>query len=639
MSSSTLTPTTNYRYTNGESDDSEEEDGQVMNYDSDEEHAMMQYDAANSYMYPYSKKDSLHYDKEWSEWRYGKPFHSKEWPSSMMFAEQLTSEELYRGARAAEHDEFWGKEDPWDYYVYYKGTPYENLDLVERTHEQKARAQGINVYETERMDNGMHESEADLGEGFVYTRSNDVLTDSGRDRYVRITEKITPTVYNQAPRSNRETSGRPVIEYMRGPVLPRDQVVRDDLPTGAPTTAPPVMPDMRYPGIRETKFGWKSDFGSPDGGYVGEGENLTTNDVTEGMINRQQIRIPIMMGGPSSQVSGVGDAIAINEPGGERRNADGDTRMSLWGSVPVAPNTTDGWFTRPDDISSGSRVRHGNAFMSQWGNLPGTGNATAGWRTRQDDITGEARMRHENPFMSLWGNLPDGGNATSGWYSRPDDITGEARVRHGVPFMALWGGGPSNPNPTAGWRTRPDDITSEGRMRANRQHEMYGANAAAPEPSGPAIGNNNPINGARISDRKSLVSDDFMAPTAPNGAFGGLNVNQRVPESRGRRPETMTVTGNRGFFGNMYDGFFSTGSMYGYLRPLYSRVGAIGGSMEGTYVQDMFNLTNNGNGRKYRSTEPQCSLMQQVMKGLGSKTICDMSDPASFEDLSPTLLW
>ncbi|MDD5753510.1 MAG: hypothetical protein PHN45_01990, partial [Methylococcales bacterium] len=404
--------------------------------------------------------------------------------------------------------------------------------------------------------------------------------------------------------SDRDMGGRPVIEYMRDTNLPRDQVLREDLPDAAPNDAPPIMPDMNYPSIRETKFGWISDFGSPDGGYMKEGDSLTQNDVTQGMINRSQMRIPTMMGPPSSQVSGVGDAIALNEPGGERRKSNGDVRMSLWGNNPGSPNATSGWLTRVDDISRDGRMRHANPFMSLWGSIASNPNATAGWKNRVSDIIADGRIRHPNSFMSLWGNNPENPNASAGWKTRVDDINKDGHIRHANKFLSLWG-----------------------------------ANAVSPETVGTNITLNNVFNGARISDRSTCVSDDFMMAGAPEPSFGGLNVNQRVPESRGRRPEVMAVTGNRGFGENMFDGFFSTGKMYDHLRSEWSRIGSRGGGMEGIYIQDMFNLTNSTSGRQYRSTEPECDLMQEVMKGLGSNSICGMSDPKAFDYLSPELLW
>jgi len=644
MSSSTLIPTSNYRFAEGSDDDSEAEDehhgeGQVLNYESEEEHATMQYNAENSFMYPYSKKDSKYYDKEWSEWRYGKPFHSHEWPSSMSFGEQLTSEETYRGATAAKYDEFWGKEDPYDYYVKYEGAPHENISdfVIDRLQGRQARAHGKNVYE---MDIGFRETDADLAEGAVYTRSDDVMYDSGRDRYIRLTEKTTPVVINQGPRSDRDMGGRPVIEYMRDTNLPRDQVLRDNLHTGAPTDAPPVLFDLRYPGIRETKFGWISDYGAPDGGYMGEGDSITNNDASKGMINRAQMHIDPIMGPPSSQISGVGDAIAVNEPGGERRKAGGgDVRMSLWGANAGAPNGSSGWLTRIKDILGDGRIRHANDFMSLWGSNPGSPNATAGWKTRVDDISKDGRVRHANKFMSLWGNNPENPNPTAGWKKRVDDIAQDGRLGHANAFMSLWGANPGAPNATDGWQTRPDDIFKDGRTRAGAIHEIWGNNAAAPEPVGNSIALNEVMKGSRISNRSSLVNDDFMLPGAPEGSLGSLNVNQRVPESHGRRPEVMAVTGNRGANENMYNGFFSVGNMKTLKRPDWSRIGGLGGGMEGIYVQDMFNMTNNPNGFNYRSTEPECDLIANVMKGLGSNTIRDMCNQKSFEDLAPTLLW
>lgn len=643
MANSTLVPTSNYHYGNDSDSDTtdDEEDGQVLNYDSEEEHEMMRYDAQNSFMYPFSKKDSKFYDKEWTEWRQGKPTHSKEWPSSMMFGEQLTSEETYSGAKAATQDEFWGNEDPWDSYADYQGTAYEHLPdtLMDRLQQQKSQAHGKNVYDYDRGGSSVRgETEADLAEGALYVRNDDVMITTGRERFVRLTEKITPTVYNQAPRSNRETEGRPVIEYMRMPMQLRDQVVRDDLPDGAPTAAPPVMPDMDYPSIRETKFGWKSDFGALSGGYEGEGETLVNNDVSQGMINRAQMKLPPMMGPPSSQVPGVGDSIAVNEVGGERMGFR-DVSMSQWGDAPGAPSASSGWLTRVNDISSDGRMRHADGFISLWGDLPGPQNASAGWKTRVDDIVADGRMGHPSKFLSLWGSVPANQNSTSGWKTRADDVIKDGRVGHAGEFLNMWGGGPSNPSATAGWKTRPDDIKADGRMRADAPFSLWGSNPGALEGKGTSLALNNVFNGARTSERGTLIPSEFLLPGAPEGSFGGLNVNMRVHESTGRRPETMEVTGNRGGELGQHDGVFSVGDLYGQIRSNWSRFGAIGGGMEGIYIQDMFNLTNTTTGKRFRSTEPDCSLMQQVMKGLGSKTICGMGDPQAFDDLSPFLAW
>ena len=641
-------------------------DGQVVNFRHLRLKGESRYDAGNSFMLPYSKRSSSRYDDRWSEWRNGKPFHSHEWPNPMDFAEQLTDAEARGEPRAASHAEFWGgEEDPWDYYRYYKGTPHENLpDTVDDPlQSERSWRGGANVYDLERRADprrnalARHEEEAASGDGDgdVYARTDDVRTVGGRERFVRMEEKITPTVLFQAPRSDRETSGRPIIEYMRLGLRPHDQVRRSDLPTAAPTAAPPVMSVM-LPSVRENHFGWIEDFGHRDGGYVAAGEDVTVNDVELGARFRNQARVPVMLGAPTAPAPGVGDSVALNAPvGGRVRSAaGGHTSRSLWGDLPHATNAVAGWDTRVDDsgVSGGGRVRSGpggDTSRSLWGDVPSAPNSVSGWDTRVDDsgVSGGGRVRSGpggSTSRSLWGDAPAAPNAAAGWDTRVDDsgVSGGGRVRSaagGSTSSSLWGDLPKAVNAVAGWDSLVDDVVSGGRVRTSKMHELWGANPAAPAGGkGDSLEVNDVAAGARVSDRGTDVDQTLLVAGAPVGAFGGVGTNLTTPESHGRRPETIEVTGVAGAPTNAFDGFLSSGAMKEVWRPDWCRTGAAGGPTEGAYIADTFNLSNytNSDG-KYYDDQPDEDLLSEAMKGLGSKTICDMANVENFKDLQAVM--
>lgn len=702
--SSSIVPTSNYRYSQPQTRNTrdpwntnpeEEVDGDLTHdqldqfgeyqgdaeYEAQRDHDMMLYDAGNSYMVPFSKRDSDHYDTAWTEWRHGKPHHSKEWPSSMYFAEQLTNDEAYAGAKAASWDQFWGYEDPWDYYKTYEGTSHEMMNdfVVDGVQIAKNARASKNVYQYDPASAEDGVSSADLADGALYARDNDVRVSTGRERFIRLTEKTTPTVFYGPPSANRVTEGRPVIEYLKTPNLPTDQVVRNDEKQSATTNAPPASFDFTQPfGVRQNHLLWASDFGQPDGGYIAGGDSCTLNDMSQGMHNRAQMRIPTMLGLPTQGVPGEGDTISNNLPYGERRQQ-GDTHMSsrlgivsnpsgggsgykdeypdnfavggrirhankymsLWGNNAAAPEPTAGWRSRPDDIVRDGRMRHANPFLDWYGANAGAPEPTAGWGSLPDDITSDGRMRHANKFLNWWGANAGAPESSAGWKTRVDDITADGRMRHANAFLDWWGANAGAPESSSGWYSRPDDIMRDGRIRAGAIHSIFGANAAYPNTTGDAVSLNNPINGARISDRKSLTNIDYLVPKAPETTFGGLNVNQTIPESLGRIPPTIAITGNKGALANIFDGSFSVGDIYSRLREEWSRVGVAGGSMTGGYLpqDNKQNHLTNADHQTYISNEPHCLLVQSAMRGLGSKTLCDRTNGKAFDDLSPMLLW
>jgi hypothetical protein len=180
-----------------------------------------------------------------------------------------------------------------------------------------------------------------------------------------------------------------------------------------------------------------------------------------------------------------------------------------------------------------------------------------------------------------------------------------------------------------------DDIFSGARVNASTLHEVWGANPAAPAGGkGDSLSVNDAVAGARVSDRGTDVDQTHLIAGAPVGEFGGPGVNQAVPESHGRRPETVEVTGVAGGPTSAFDGFLSAGAMKEVWRPDWSRLGAAGGPTEGTYIADAFNLGNYTNmDGQYRDDEPDEDLLAEAMKGLGSKTICDMADESNFDAL------
>jgi hypothetical protein len=607
-------PTSNYRFKKHCGREySDDEESNLYNsyqmedcYDSECDNDRMQYTAGNSYVVPYSKRSSKYYNKDWTEWRGDKPEHQKEWPSSMYFGEQLRSEEVYQGAHAATSDEFWGKEDVWDYYQNYVGTNHQDIyDAVvdvplERAKSKRASASPYCVDPDAKHE---HEYDADIAEGCLYTRSDDVLTMSGRDRYVRMPVKTLPGVNFQAPRSDRNMGGTPVIEYFRGPRLPTDQVVRDDLPTGAPTDAPPVKPNHDLtPSIRQTKFAWMGVMGELDGGFNSTGESICRNDASRGMALRKQMKLPLFNGPVQPGATGVGDSICTNEVGGERvRNV--DTHMSMWGSAPKSDNPLQGWIGIQDDVSKGGRIKHANPFISMWGSAPKSSNPGEG--------AGDDRI---------------------------SDSVKEGRIRNVDTHMSMWGSAPKSDNPLNGWDCMADDMMSGGRIKYIYNIPIPGANPGVPNGTGDDICVNDPINGARIPDKGTMtVEGNYKPVQVPNADYGPLGVNQAVPESLGRRAPTIPFLGGMSSSTGKFDGFFSLGQLFAHVRPDWESIGGMAGSSSAPPIMSTCNLTNTRINKPI-STEPDCTLMKGVMKGLGSKTICDMANIEAFDDLAP-IVW
>lgn len=738
-----------------------------VGYDSEEDFGKMEYNAYNSHWVPFSKKESEYYDKEWTEWRGEKPTHDKEWPASMHFTEQLNYDETHAASKSASTSEFWGKEDPWDYYRNLKGASYQHLGdfTTDDIQKQKGRMANRNVYSYEKdaiSENGV-ESRADLAEGEIYTRSDDVMTSSGRDRYVSLQQKSVPVVMNDAPRGNRDANGGiPWLGIIRGPRKLPDIETRDNHRERGTNDAPPVMPDMRYPSVRENKFAWKSFFGVPDGGYSKEGDSLRSNDVSLGMKNRRRSGLLPIVGLPLfSNATGEGDSLQTNRFDGNRMRAGGgdtkstpwispaeyrvkasgwnervddvvkggrlghadkfsnlqrpsnavppnelagwDTRvddvyadgggragrnsgkpLSNWGENAVSRNGASGWNTRQDDIIQGGKLGRAAKFLSWWGENPVSRNGVGGWNTRQDDISSGGRIGRAGKFLhhfgetgvtvpitasgwdtrqddvsagngrigrpsllaSIWGSNPKYINAASGWDERQDSMVEGGRFGRGSGFLSWWGENPRVPFSASGWETKQDDISAGGKWR----HEpamlsWWGAGPSATQPSsGVNLETNDVVSGARTSDRSTNVRNDYMQASAPVTSYGGADVNMTSTGSLGRRVETTPASGVRGpaASGGIFNGFFSVGRVYERIRDgIEDFTGARSGAVSGAYMpfsdfMEKFSGVNN-RGVSFASTEPDERLTRQAMRGLGSKTITDMSKKDSFDDLSPKM--